>query len=139
MKKLKYLVVLSLMLFGLSSMAQAKECYKVVNVPVAKVNKVYETYTKKVPYTVYQEVCEPIRDSCNNIIRYVKKKIPVTKYKYVTVKKFKGYEHIGYYNGGVVRLIWPTKRCTIPAKVPTDCCEVTVVKEPVCNLSCNVN
>ena len=136
MKKVKHLLLLLVLMVGFTTLAQADTCYTVVNVPVAKVRKIYETYTQKVPYTECKTVCVPVRDSCNRIIRYTSKKVCKTKYKYVTKKRFKGYEHIGYYNGQKVRLVWPTKLCTIPVRVPTDCCSAVVTNS--CN-SCVAN
>ena len=130
MKRVNSLIFLFLLLVGLSGLANANGCYKVVNIPVCEVHKIYETYTKKIPYTVWKKVCVPVKDSCNRT-RYVSKSVCETRYKFVTKRKFKGYEHIGYYNGREVRLFWPTRRSTIPIQIPTDCCSANIA--PSCN------
>ena len=142
MKKGGFVFLLFFLIAGLSSSLFADECYEVINIPVKKVTKVYETYTKKVPYKTWKTVCVPIKDSCNRVVGYKSKKVCVTKYKNVTKKIFKGYKHVGYYNGTRVDYFWRTRLCTIPIKVPTSCCTTTVTTScDTCNScnSCSVN
>ena len=137
MRKGNPLFILFFLIVGLSSFLVASDCYEVINIPVKKVTKVYETYTKTVPYKKWKTVCVPIKDSCNRVIGQKAKKIKVTAYKCVTKKVLKGYNHIGYYNGRKIEYFWPTKLCTIPVQVPVSCC--TVPAEVTCNVSCSVN
>jgi len=139
MKKNNSLLFLFFLVVGLSSFLFASSCVEVVNVPVSKVTKVYKTVTTKVPYKTWKTVCVPVKDSCNRVIRTVSKKVCVTKYKYVTKKVFKGYNHVAYYNGIRVDYFWPTKLCTIPVEVPTSCCTTTCCSVEVSCNSCSVN
>jgi len=126
MKMLKSFVFMVLVAVGTT--LSAGDCDVLSSVPVVQVNKVYEYTTKKVPYQVCEDVCVAVQDSCDCTVKYEKKKVCKTKYKTVTVKTFKGYENVGYYQGQRVSVLWPTKLCDIPIKIENDCCVVVTSK-----------
>ena len=122
MKKLRLFFLMVLVSVGVSLSASC--CSVLSSVPVCQVNKVYEYTTKKVPYTTCEDVCVAVQSSCSCKVKYVTKKVCTTHYKYVTVKKFKGYENVGYYQGQRVVKVWPRKLCNIPIKIVGGCCVV---------------
>jgi hypothetical protein len=126
MKMLKSFILFVLVAVGTS--LSAGSCDILSSVPVCQVNKVYEYTTKKVPYQVCKDVCVAVKSNCNCTVKYVTKKVCTTKFKTVTVKKFKGYENVGYYHGQRVSVIWPTKLCTIPIRIENNCCTVVRTK-----------
>ncbi len=125
MRKLKALVLMVLVALGVNLSAS---CDVLSSVPVVKVNKIYEYSTKMVPYKACEKYCVAVKDDCSCKVKYVTKTRCVTKYKAVTVKKFKGYENIGYYQGQKVVKVWPTKLCRIPIKIVNGCCIVCNIK-----------
>ena len=125
MKMLKSFVFMVLVAVGTT--LSAGNCDILSSVPVVQINKVYEYTTKKVPYQVCENVCVAVTDSCN-CTRFVTKKVCKTKYKTVVVKKFKGYENVGYYQGQRVSVLWPKKLCTIPIRIENNCCVVIKAK-----------
>jgi len=122
MKKLNYFIFLVLVAFGTT--LSASSCYTLSSVPVVQVNKVYEYTTKKVPYRSCEDVCVAVKGDCGCTVKYVTKKVCKTRYKTVTVKKFKGYENVGYFNGQRVSIIWPNKLCKLPIKIEQNCCTI---------------
>jgi hypothetical protein len=126
MKMLRSFVLFVLVAVGTT--LGASSCDILSSVPVVQVNKVYEYTTKKVPYKVCEDVCVAVKDNCDCSVKYVTKKVCKTKYKTVTVKTFKGYENVGYFQGQRVSVIWPTKLCTIPVRIVNGCCTVIRAK-----------
>ncbi len=129
MKRLNYIIFLVLVAVGTT--LSASSCYTLSSVPVVQVNKVYEYTTKQVPYKACEDVCVAVQDDCSCTVKYVTKKVCVTKYKTVTVKKFKGYENVGYFQGQRISILWPERLCRLPIKIEDDCC--TVVRSNCCD------
>ena len=125
MKKLRVLFLMVLVALGMNLSAS---CDVISSVPVCKANKLYEYSTKKVPYKACEKYCVAVQDSCSCKVRYVTKTRCVTRYKTVTVKSFKGYKNVGYFQGQRVVKVWPTKLNRIPIKIVNGCCVVCNVR-----------
>ena len=125
MKKLRALFLMVLVALGVNLSAS---CDVISSIPVCKATKVYEYSTKTVPYKAYEKYCVAVQDSCSCKVRYVTKTRCVTRYKTVTVKSFKGYENVGYFQGQRVVKVWPTKLNRIPIKIVNGCCVVCNVR-----------
>jgi len=121
MRGFRALFVMVLVSLGINAMAS---CDIISSVPVCEVNKVYEYKTKLVPYKACEEYCVPVQDSCSCQVHYVTKTRCVTRYKEVTVKVFKGYENVGYYQGQRVVKVWPRKLSRIPIRIVNGGCIV---------------